>query len=490
MGDAEFRRINDQVTYYGTLDDVVYRYPWGKRRFGLPLDLHAIQGQLVTAAIYDKTVVINDGYLIANPLLIPDIEDISTSLIGTMVKGRAAYLYARGGEANLIAGMERTAKDGLGVKTHAEIMADRERWPRLKNGLEELEHHSRGDVIPWPYDKNMGQVFYLLMRSVRERTGAQSATTVPDHLRADFDAIFERFADRLDDSFDQARTVWEEEAWTHFRGSDLDDTTLGAGRFKVEELRAQPEYEDVRAMMNVANEMYHLAQSAGASRGLELSAGHSLAKSGRMMGVATALLDDHEGLLAPRDPSVEGEIYHKLNQLMLSVPSDLRFGNDFSFIERFRSISNVKDARGFYLDTIWRFANGNETFENAVNSRDAYAKCLAEILHGHVRGSRTLWTVEQLGELIIAVATAPLSPFAGWLLGIGKDSLKNRLFERISKRRLLVALQKDAIQRAQDHAPMTRDIGLYIGPLERKGLAAMLDRVGPHPKSLRPDGVA
>lgn len=485
-GEHAFRRIDDQITYYGTLDDVVHRYPWGSERFGRPLDLHAIRAQLVTAAIYDKTVVINDGYLIANPLLIPDIEDVSTSLIGTMIKGQAAYLYARGGEANLIEGMERTAKGGAGVTTHAAIMADTDRWPRLKNGLELLERHSRNEVIPWPHDKNMGHVFFLLMESVREKTGLQSATTVPDRLRSDFDAIFKKFKDRLDEDFDQARTVWEEEAWTHFRGSDLDETTLGASRFSVGELREQPEYEDVRAMMNVANEMYHLAQSAGSSRGIELTPAHALQKPGRLIGVATALPDDHEGLLAPRDTGGDSEVYSMLNQLMLSIPSELMFTGDFSFIEQLRSVSGVQDARDLYLDTLWRFANGVATFDDAVSARDGYATRLAEILQGHVVDPWTLRAVEHLGELIIATATAPLTPFAGWLLGVGKDSLKNRLFERVSKRRIEVALNKEGIRASQERAPMTRDIGLYIGPLEKNGLAAMLARVGPHSKARAP----
>lgn len=201
------------------------------------------------------------------------------------------------------------------------------------------------------------------------------------------------------------------------------------------------------------------------------------------MGVATALLDDHEGLLAPRDPGGQSEVYAMLNQLMLSVPSDLQFTGDFSFIEQLRDVSGVRDARGLYLDTLWRFANGAATFDEAVFARDGYALRLAEILHGRVVGSRTLRYVEQLGELIIATATAPLSPFAGWLLGLGKDSLKNRLFERISKRRVTLALQTEGIRASQDHAQMTRDIGLYIGPLESSGLAGVLARVGPHSKA-------
>lgn len=486
MSEVTFRRIDDQVTYYGTLDDVVHRYPWGRERFGRPLDLHAIQGQLVTAAIYNKTVIINDGYLIANPLLIPDIEDVSTSLIGTMVKGQAAYLYARGGEANLIAGMERTAKNGAGVKTHAAIMADKDRWPGLRNGLERLERHSRGEVIPWPYDKNMGHVFYLLMRSVREKSGVQSSTIVPDRMKTDFDAIFEKFEERLDADFDQARTVWEEEAWTYFRGSDLDDTTLGTGRFVVEELKAQPEYEDVRTMMNVANEMYHLAQSAGASRGLQHNSGHELAKPDLMMGVATALVDDHEGLLAPRDPGSNGEIYSTLNRLMISIPPSLKFTGDFSFIEKLRDVKGVQDARGFYLETLWRFANGVATFDEAAAARDDYSFRLAEILYKHVQDSRTLKSVGHLGELIVATATTTISPFASWLVGLGMDSLNNRLFERVSKRRVSVALRKEAIHAAQNHSNMTRDTGLYIGPLEAQGLAGMLERVGPHSKARPP----
>lgn len=484
MSPSEFRKINDQITYYGTLDDVVFRYPWGQGEFGQTLDLHAIQSQLVTAALYDKTVILNDGYLIANQLLLPDLDVPSSSLIGSMLKGRFAFIYGRGGDMQLVEGVERTAKNGAGVRTHAAIMSDSNRWEKLKHGLRELEDYTRGRIIAWPHDKNMGHVFYLLMRSIRDKSGELTQTSVPDHLRADFDVIFKCFENQLDANFDQARTIWEEQAWIHFLGRDIDGTTLGTGNFTVEELRSYPVYRSIRVMMNIANEMYHLAQTAGVGRSLELSKQHVLASDQRHIGVATALVADHEGLIAPREPVRDGGTYRALNQLMLSIPPNVRFTRDFSFVEKFQTWE-VKEAREQYLENLWLFANGRATFDNGIKARDRYAKQLARVLLGSVKGPRIFRYVEQLSELIIGFATSPLTPIQSWFVGIGKDSLKNQLIERVSRQALEVSLMKEGIAAAQDQS-MLRNQGLYIGPLNETGLKRLLENVGPHPKAVKP----
>ena len=60
-----FTGFRDQLTYFGTLDDVdIERYPWPTE-----VDLPTIRQQLITSAIYDKKLLINDGGVVANATL-------------------------------------------------------------------------------------------------------------------------------------------------------------------------------------------------------------------------------------------------------------------------------------------------------------------------------------------------------------------------------------------------------------------------------------
>lgn len=486
MSDEEIRPFNEQTTYYGTLDDVVYRYPWGRERHGRPLDLRAIRSQLMTAVIYDKTVIINDGYLVTNPLISPDLMNPVSSLLGTMVKGNAAYLYSRNGETRLEDGIERVASGASPVSSMRKIIENRELWGQLRWGLRSLDDLARGKVLAWPGDKNMGEAFYLLMKSLVERSGAETGTTIPDHLRADFDVIFRMFEDRLDDSFDAARSKWEEVCWRHCEGRDIDETREGSDNFSVEQLRDFATYDRVRVFMNIANEMYHLAQSAGAARSMAQSPVHPLSRGGKCIGVATALVDDHLGMVAPRWVRPDEARDRAISQLMLSVPPDLRFTGDFSFVEKFGHIRVVHDDRAEYLAMLHDFANDRMTLDRAVAIRNGYAQRLSELMAGHVQANRPLRHSGQLLQLILAQATAAMAPAGGWLLGIGLDSLHNRLIERVGRDRIATTLLRDGLAAAQ--GGMTRDEGLYLGPLDGAGIDRILNRVGPHP-AVRPSPV-
>lgn len=64
----------------------------------------------------------------------------------------------------------------------------------------------------------------------------------------------------------------------------------------------------------------------------------------------------------------------------------------------------------------------------------------------------------------------------------GNGSLKNRHFGRFPKRPVSLTLRGEAIGATRDHNPITHEMGLYIGPLESRGLNGMLDRVRPRSK--------
>ncbi len=274
---SDFRR---QLTYYGILDDVVQRYPWPAR-----INLRSIQHQLITSAIYGKRILINDGYLLANPMLVDDLSDIGHSLTGALLRSGVARLFTRSGDSNLAEGIERTAEH---VASHRALINDRKRWPRLRSELEALADDVGHRNVPWPRDKNMGQIFYLLMERIAGLSGRESEAIVPRQLRGDFDAIFELYRGLMNPTYDGARNYWEEACWRHLAGRDVDPGALGTLRLQRAQLAAFPEYPRVVPFMNVANEVYHIAYSAGAARSVALSSDAALTDS--TVGVATALV--------------------------------------------------------------------------------------------------------------------------------------------------------------------------------------------------------
>jgi hypothetical protein len=479
-----FSQFQTQMTYYGTLDDVVDRYPWPN-----PIDLRSIRQQLITSAIYGKRILINDGYLVANPLLVPDIKDINRSLVGTLLTSGIARLFTRDENADLAKGILRTAER---VSSHRRITEDRNLWPRLERQLDYLSGEVRHRSVLWPRDKNMGHLFYLLMERIAALPGRQRDRVIPRALGDDFDAIFRLFSDNIDKrTFDGARTVWEEYSWRHFAGHDIDPHALGAIRIPAERLTLYPAYDRVTAMMNVANEVYHLAYSVGAA--------HSLAGKRRPteprydVGVSTALVDIFPDLAraeTPTDGSLDEAKVGAFNQLIISLPPEIEFGEDFTFVRSMQSDDDVRESRKAYLQALEQFANDRAGFREAKVSRDSYAKILANLMAPALRLKKRRVAAERLTDLMLATLIDPLRlmPVVGWSLSTCVDHFRTRIIERMLVRRLESALAKEGIVATQDRGaePLVRKYGFYLGPLKYEGAAGLAARVGPHP-ALRSD---
>ena len=478
-----FTDFQNQLTYYGVLDDVVDRYPWPAR-----IDLRSIQHQLITSAIYGKRILINDGYLLANPMLIGDLRNISTSLTGALLRSGVGRLFTRSGGANLAEGIERTAEH---VATHRALVGDKERWPRLRRQLERLSDDVGQRNLAWPRDKNMGHIFYLLMERVAALPEAQGEAIVPKGLRRDFDAIFRRFEQSLNPAFDGARNYWEEACWRHFAGRDIDPHALGTIRMEKERVASYPEYPQVVPFMNLANEIYHLAYSAGASRSVELSADPQL--SDTRLGVASALVTAFPDLAGPEtvvaDEGIDFDTLQRMNQLIISLPPEIEFGDDFNFIYTIRREENVAEAGEAYLDALEDFARGGIGLAEAIRCRDDYVEQLAIHMGPKLRFKKRWVGAQGFGQLVLSAATTPLPFVAAWLLSFGLDTQRNRLIERMLKARVANALTGEGRRAASAGisaggsaaVPLARTMGLYLGPLNGAGLKRLVAEVGPHP---------
>jgi hypothetical protein len=484
-----FTDFQRQLTYYGVLDDVVDRYPWPTS-----MSLQAIQQQLITSAIYGKQILINDGYLVANPMLLQDLRDIRHSLIGVLLDSGTARLFTRSGKTNLAEGIERTSEH---VATHRKLVSDRKIWPILRGQLDIVSKRAAATALPWPADKNMGEIFYLLMERIAASDHALGSQIVPPGMRDDFDAIFRRFQTMLSPQFDGARNYWEEACWQHFAGYDIDPHALGTIRMEQNRIEAFPEYTAVRPFMNIANEVYHLAYSAGAARSVALR-GETEAPD-TIIGMASAFVTAFPDLAGAervtRGEGIGEAKLQALNQLLISLPGDIEFGNDFDFVAEIRLSSDVRLAGDAYLDGLEAFCRDAIDFDAMLKLRDGYVAELSRRMAKKLRRGASYLAGDSLSDLLVAAVTSPLHYAGGWLLGLGTDILKNKLIERMLEARVSAALTSEGVAAASTGidrrtgempVPLARKMGLYLGPLKQPGMKALTDKVSPHPDALKP----
>jgi hypothetical protein len=482
--------FRNRLTYFGTLDDVVYRYPWPKA-----LDRRAIQHQLVTAAIYDKKILVNDGYLIANPTLLAELVDIDQSLIGNLLTSGTARLFARGGIANLGAGLEASAEK---IATHREVQKDTKKWRQIRDQLDYMSGEVSRYTVAWPDDKNMGQLYYKLLSETTGMQSAMRASLLPPELFDDFDAIHKLFDSDIDHrTFDAARTTWERHCWTHFNdGHVVEPDQITRLSSLHERVRAFPKYPRVRMMMNVANDIYHLAYSVGALHAIQKTPSEGI--DGTTIGMASSVMTAFPDLVGSeemREPQAPKDRLHELGQLLITIPPAIKFTEEFSFATRMRSNWRCRKTREAYLAALADFIDGKLTFEEAIEACDDYINILAILMEPSVTRNFYETLLAQSLESAIERASAGLMKiiqaarsveiFAEFALPIGLDHVGNLFVERLVRARIRAGFLQDGVEATQGghdgSIRLARTIGLYMGPLTPSGAAAVVADVAPHP---------
>ena len=175
--------LNRNYTYLGTADDVSLRYPWD-----VGCKKESLEDQMIAAAIYEQTLAINDGYIVANKYLLPGLINNHKSLLGNLLHSHSAVLFSRSEPKNIAAGIEKSAKK---IETHRLVVENDKNWPRARKSLEKLQISLEGTTVEWPSDKNMGAIFYKTLE--RLYYGHRYKLAVTEELQRDFDAIFKNF---------------------------------------------------------------------------------------------------------------------------------------------------------------------------------------------------------------------------------------------------------------------------------------------------------
>jgi hypothetical protein len=477
MGSAVYDlTFSDQLTYYGTLDDVVDRYPWP-----LTIDLECARRQLITSAMYRKTALINDGYIVVNRHLVGDLEDLNRSLLGAMLSSGSARLFTRSRGSNIARGLEKTAKN---IQSH-QYLVNSPQWESIADNLAALERDTGHRNICWPADKNMGELFHLLLQDTAHKVDRDLVRIVPEASWEDFQGVFREYERNISSTFEGARSVWEAACWVHFAGCDVDPWQLMGPDDAASKERNFPGYARVRPMMNVANEIYHLAYSIGAHVSVKSDTREDV-RSLRV-GAATAYFDESYGF-APVDDvhdELDNYIRDHVDGLLISIPRSLTFSGDFSFIRDFTLNAETRHIGDAYLAALAEFLATGQGRSEVLRLRPEYANKLAKAMLPGVRSGPATATVDALAGTLLGVPFDGISFLLNWLVGLGADQMGAPIIERIRRARISARVQERAefSRRFPNRGQMAREIGFFAGLLKVDSMEAYAARAKPPPSA-------
>ncbi len=283
--------IDETMTYVGTLDDAVQRYPWKFR-----LDERQLDHLLTVELIHGNPLLLNDGYLLLHPLCRAALKN-EDGLLWHLIRAGFVRVMHRGGDAFGL--HELPSKMAPKVSSFARMLGgsvDDISWSELRPRVERLDQllRNNGHLIPWPgYDATSG--FLALTRHLCERRITAGHLGIARGTIENAPSEFlRRVVDCISENPYAARTQWEQLA----------------KRYANSPKYTKRPHQFMRATMNLANEIYHY------NMGVLLSAEHDVRVS-----VQTQVSSAFDDLLAPSQTTVAPNELDEV--VILRVPPSL-----------------------------------------------------------------------------------------------------------------------------------------------------------------------
>ena len=190
--------MRPSLTYVGTLDDVVERFPWQ-----FDADINYFNQLLVRKAILGEKILINDGYLLNNSAARQAILNPSCSPLTSLIEQGFVRILSR--NADLVSLPEKMAAQGV---TSFNVLKNSAEWPSLKRELRKWQPllEETDNFIPWP-EKHISHGFDQMIMRLAERTPKDLSigSVSHDQWRRVFD-LYEQ-SNRYDK--EATRTRWE-----------------------------------------------------------------------------------------------------------------------------------------------------------------------------------------------------------------------------------------------------------------------------------------
>lgn len=139
------------LTYLGTFDDSVQRFPWN-----IPTDDEYLEHSLARHVVLGDKLLLNDGYLAMHPTSQKALLAGTKSLMFNLVND--GFIRIMSAERSISESIRKRAESG--VATHLALLQSAD-WPELSRNLDEVSRRqSREDYFHgWPQkDMTLGGV--------------------------------------------------------------------------------------------------------------------------------------------------------------------------------------------------------------------------------------------------------------------------------------------------------------------------------------------
>lgn len=219
--------MQQALTYLGTLDDVVQRYPWN-----IEMGQQQFNQMLIRKALLGEKIIINDGYLLNHPFARHALLYPTSSPLKALVEANFVQIMSRSGSLLDVA-QKMSAQN---VESFQRLQKSAE-WPALRTMLKQWEPGLQriDNFIPWP-NKHISHGFdNMLCRSRQLYVENLGMTAVTDD---DFQRVFDLYTLKNKSDKEATRTRWEQ-ACIKVLGDDSNAK------------------EKINELMGLASEAYH-----------------------------------------------------------------------------------------------------------------------------------------------------------------------------------------------------------------------------------------
>ena len=191
--------MQQALTYLGTLDDVVQRYPWN-----IEMGQQQFNQMLIRKALLGEKVIINDGYLLNHPFARQALLNPTSSPLKALIEANFVQIMSRSG--SLLDVAEKMSAQG--VESFQALQKSSE-WPALQSMLKQWEPGLQRieNFIPWP-KKHISHGFdNMLGRSRHLQVENLGMTAVSND---DFQRVFDLYTAKNKTDKEATRTRWEQ----------------------------------------------------------------------------------------------------------------------------------------------------------------------------------------------------------------------------------------------------------------------------------------
>jgi hypothetical protein len=469
------------LTYLGTADDVVRRYPWKEG-----CSIESINHQLIHSVIYDQKLAINDGYIVANPELISSLDNLNTSLLGNALLTGSVVLFSRAGPTDLAAGISKSA---LRVNTH-KLALEGKHGKHLVGNLETLQKYVSQFSLKWP-ECNMGAIFGSTLGSLAGTSKLKDA--IPEALMGDFEIIYKQFELDMNVNYSEARQHWEILCWRHFENIEIKDYDPFS-----EEVKRKRGYENVKVLMQVANEAYHMAYSCGLHSSIVTGINETQAYSIRPL---TAFCPAHFDLFQTELLNEENNLqFNKLGNLLISVkPVYFKDNANYSWLDSLEKDRECRELRDQYTTHLDNYIHYRCSYDEAYRVTREYKFKIAELIANEAS------TVTDIVEVAVnffgghqILSAAKSINKLGKLLGVSEptntrtinsvkrvvdisEKIINAPKAMLESREIVRSLEREGVFMSEygGDKQMAREFGLINAPLDAIKVSALLKPIKP-----------